>query len=282
VSTVLPPATVKILLCRADNILKRIILVPTKTQTPSIVIEIPRESREAAKRIAGGIVAAVIGASLASWWVQNQTPRNATPAVAVPANVAVATTPKAATSFAQSRAEREERVRRDIFFSNFAEAQIPDFVGAELPASEKARFTALHALMNMPERVQIESGTVRRFVSAEFIAQTTERYFGDGASSLPGENYFLADSEVAPSTPRFARVEGFKPLPGGKQPRFAASVRIYEPPAGWKTDPFSWTMTSTNAPGEPKLVGTWNATVARIPGGYNPPYRYVLLSWKRI
>ncbi|MBC8142124.1 MAG: hypothetical protein H7Y38_11865 [Armatimonadetes bacterium] len=254
--------------------------MPTETQTPSIVIEIPRETREAAKRIAGGVVAACVGASLAAWWVQNQAVPKVSPvAVMVPATVITA--PKLANPSHQSLAEREERVRRDVFFSNFAEANTPDFVGAELPASEKARFAARHAAINVPERVQFQSGSVRRYVSGEWVAQTTERYFGESATTAPGD-FFLADQDNAPVAPRFARVEGFRALPGGKIPRFAASVRVYEPPTSWKSDPFAWTMTTTNKPGEPKLVGTWNATVAKIPGGYNPAYRYVLLSWKRI
>lgn len=250
--------------------------MPAKIQTPALVIELPRETREAAKRITGGVSAAVIGASLASWWVQTQMPQNDAPAAAI---VAAAPAPKPVSSFVQERAEREERVRRDIFFSNFAEVQISDFGGAELSAPDKARFTAIHALINTPERVQIEGGTVRRFVNAECIAQTTERYFGEAA---PGSDYYLSPADTTPAAPHFARVEGWKSLPGGKQPRFAASVRIYEPPTAWKADPFAWTMTTTGKPDEPKLVGTWNATVAKIPGGYNPAYRYVLLSWKRI
>lgn len=253
----------------------------TKTQTRDIVIELPRETRDAAKRVAGGLLAAAVGGYAAFHFLHQAKPEPipAAPAIALPALIPAKK--PAAKASGISADERAERVRRDIFFSNFAETQTPDFGGTEPGADDLARFAARHAVINTPERVQTD-GNGFRYVGGAYVAQTAERYFGEVAPVAPGKDYLLTPADAAPAAPRFARVEGWKPLPGGKTPRFAASVRVYEPPTGWKTDPFSWTMTDGDVPNAPKLVGVWNATVAKTPGVSDTSSRYVLLSWKRL
>ena len=248
---------------------------PGAKTTPGLTIEIPVESKTAMTRTVGGLAAVVLGGVLAILAVQNRLPKDA--AMRQPAPVRAT-----ASAAVVSAAERAARIHRDVFFSNFAESGLQDFGAADLPASEKATFAASHALINTPERVQVERGTDRRFVNAECVAQASERYFGDAAPAANRGETYLPTGATAPAALRFARVEGWTPHPGGKNDRFAVSVRVYEPVAGWRGDPYTWTMARENKPGEPKRIGTWNATVRKVPGGYNPAYRYVLLSWKRI
>lgn len=244
---------------------------PPGAKTLGFSVDFPCASRQAVFRTAAGLAAAALGAFGAFRLIQDR----AQPAVAVPV-----ATPAASNAASRSAAEKEGRIRRDIFFSNFAEARLPDFGAAKLPVADKARFAMWHAQVNAPEQIQTVPETGKRYVSAEWVARISEKYLGD---ALTGDAPSFLPSAVTPvDTIPFARVESWKLIPGGKNDRYSAAVRVYEPPADWKTDPYTWTMTESPASDEPRLLGKWSATVRRVPGGYDPPFRYVLTSWKRI
>ncbi len=242
---------------------------PPGAKTPGFSIDLPRASRQAVFRTVAGLAAAALGAFGAFRLAQN---RLQTVAVSVKASVA--------SKVPTLSAEKSGRITRDIFFSNFAEARLPDFGAAELSAADQAGFAMWHAQINAPDHIETDAATGKRQVSAGWVARITEKYLGD---ALPGDTPHYLPPTVKPvQTIPFARVESWKPLAGVKGDRFAVVVRVYDPPVDWKLDPYTWTMSNESAPDAPRLVGRWGATVRRVPGGYDPPFRYVLLSWKRI
>ena len=162
----------------------------TAPPATGISITLPAESKAAVMRTVGGVAAAFLGASLAFWAVQTRL-QNAPAVVVAPSAPTVA-----ARAVVVSAGERAARIHRDIFFSNFAEANLPEFGAAQLGTNDVARFAATHAVINTPERVQIERGTSKRFVTGECIAQTSERYFGDAPVGIAPDAAFAVSPET--------------------------------------------------------------------------------------
>ncbi|MBC8136383.1 MAG: hypothetical protein H8F28_10900 [Fibrella sp.] len=243
---------------------------PPGAETPGFSIDLPRASQQAIVRTVAGVIAAGLGAFAAFTLVQNRTKPVAV-SVVVPA-----TSKRAPVSVSGKSA----RVRRDTFLSNFAQARISDFGTAGMPAEEKVRFALVHVQRHSPRQIQTDPSNGKRYVAAGQVEKTAGQYFGDAPR---GENrYYLSPTATSAETSRFARVESWEAVLSGNNDRFAATVRVYEPPAGWKVDPYTWAMSTNPAPKDPRFVGRWRATLRSVPGGDYLQPRYVLLSWKRI
>lgn len=247
---------------------------PPGAKTPVISIDLPGASQKAVVRTVAGMTAVAVGAFAAFLAVQNRIP----PAATTPAGVPIL--PKSATA---APSVKPARVLRDMFLSDFADARISDFGESGLPTADRLRFAVLYARKYSPQQIKTESNSGKQYVSGEWVDRTSEASFGDNGVPDQQSRYYISPGDAETnSTSRFARVESWEAILGGNNDRFAATVRLYESPTGWQEDPYTWAMTTSPAPNEPRFLGRWRATLKGVSGAEGAPQRYQLVSWKRM